>query len=71
MPRSTTSIDAEITALEARVVRLTASYAIDGQSKTLADIDGCRKRLDVLYHQKDSLDPATGRRRLFTRGEIG
>jgi hypothetical protein len=66
MARSTASIQTEITALEAAVVKATSSVSADGVSVTY-DLEGIRKRLDVLYQQ---LDRASGDSPMIVRGVV-
>jgi len=66
MARSTTYIQLEIDALEAAVVKMTSSVAADGVSASY-DLDGIRRRLDVLYQQ---LDRASGNAPMIVRGVV-
>lgn len=69
MPRSVTSIQAEITVLEAFLASdksTLSATASDGTSVNFTNRESATKRLDTLYRQKDL---ASGRKR-FVRGYV-
>lgn len=67
MGRSAGSIQAEIDALEARVVDLKQSMGSDGTTVQFAAYAAMTERLDKLYVQ---LDRASGAAPMFVRGVV-
>lgn len=67
MSRSIAFIQAEIDALESRVVKLVAAAASDGTSLTNTTIESDRRRLGELYALVDRM---SGKRPMFARGRV-